>query len=500
MKAKYTTNFMLALVVTILSGITSICAQEIKNSLFSEADRVMALAKEAQADILSPRYFNNGMDAYTEAAEDYANEKELKEIRESLNEAVENFNQALNNVSMGEVLFTQTLAARADANNANAQTHVSEIWKEAEEAFEEAAEELEKGDADDAKEKATEAEQLYREAELKAIEANYLDNARRLVAQAEDDKVDKVAPRSLLQAKNMIKLSETALVENRYDTDEARYFSKEAEYQANLAMYIAEQNETFEEKDYESEDYMLMAFESPRKIGEALDLNLKFDEGIEKTTQQIIAEINQYQNENSNLRTELYETNQRLQFLELQLEEQRKLEQALQGQMTEEAAQARERQRQLQSRIDRLAEIDDKFDQIQQMFKKDEALVFRQKNDVIIRLIGVNFDVGKSQIKQEDYSLLAKLQKALNIFENTDIVIEGHTDSQGSDKTNLKLSQDRADAVLSYLEANSTINKERYSTQGYGESKPVANNETEDGRRQNRRIDVVIQPDLEQNL
>jgi OmpA-OmpF porin, OOP family len=58
----------------------------------------------------------------------------------------------------------------------------------------------------------------------------------------------------------------------------------------------------------------------------------------------------------------------------------------------------------------------------------------------------------------------------------------------------LKLSQERADAVLSYLSANTAIDKARFSTKGFGESRPVANNETLAGRKLNRRIDIVIKP------
>jgi len=152
------------------------------------------------------------------------------------------------------------------------------------------------------------------------------------------------------------------------------------------------------------------------------------------------------------------------------------------------------RQLELQSRIDRMEDINTKFEQMQRIFSSEEAQVFRQENDVIIRMIGINFDVSKSEIKPEDYPLLTKVKKAMDLFDNASIVIEGHTDSQGGDDSNLKLSQERADAVLSYLSANTTIDKSRFSTEGFGESKPVANNETTAGRKLNRRIDIVIKP------
>ena len=71
-------------------------------------------------------------------------------------------------------------------------------------------------------------------------------------------------------------------------------------------------------------------------------------------------------------------------------------------------------------------------------------------------------------------------------------MIEGHTDSFGGDKANLDLSQRRADAVMQYLLANMDIERSRIFSMGYGESKPIANNETKEGRAQNRRIDLKL--------
>ncbi len=500
---RYQYPMKFAQIITLLAAtaiVLPIKAQDVQASLFHEADRMMGLAKNAQADILSPQAYEDAMEVYMEAVEDYKEEDDLKDIRENLAEAVTNFNKALENVELGQVVFSQTLSARSDAIHSNASSFVKEVWEEAEEEFRKAAEELEEGDVEDAKEHAAEAEQIYRKAELEAIEANYLNNARQLIERAENAKVEKVAPKTLAKAKNLVKQSETALVENRYDTDEARYYAQEAEYQAALAMHIAQKAEEFDEQDYEVEDYMLLAYGYPHQIGQALDLNLRFNEGLETATQEAINKIEALKNQNRVLTAELYEAQRMADNLELQLEEQRKLEQAMLNEMSDEMDQARNRQEQLQARLTRMAEIDEKFDRIQQLFNNQEAQVFRQKNNVIIRLIGLNFDVGQAQIKSEDYQILTKLQQALKIFEDTDITIEGHTDSQGSDATNYELSQERADAVLNYLQANTNINHDHFKTQGFGESKPVGNNETADGRKKNRRIDVVIRPDIDVDL
>jgi OmpA-OmpF porin, OOP family len=80
----------------------------------------------------------------------------------------------------------------------------------------------------------------------------------------------------------------------------------------------------------------------------------------------------------------------------------------------------------------------------------------------------------------------------LSLFPGATISIEGHTDANGSDSANLILSQDRADAVKQFLIANAGLNAEKISSIGYGEVRPVATNETNDGRARNRRIDLII--------
>ena len=138
--------------------------------------------------------------------------------------------------------------------------------------------------------------------------------------------------------------------------------------------------------------------------------------------------------------------------------------------------------------------VKQQFSEVQKLFYPPEAMVFRDENNIFLRLVGLNFDVGKSDLNPEFYGLLGKVQNAITIFPDCKITIEGHTDSQGGDETNQKLSQERANAVMYYLLANMNIEMTRVKAIGYGETKPIANNETSEGRKKNRRIDVIIHP------
>jgi len=134
------------------------------------------------------------------------------------------------------------------------------------------------------------------------------------------------------------------------------------------------------------------------------------------------------------------------------------------------------------------------FIEVQNLFSSDEAEVYKKGDSLVIRLRAIQFPVGKSVIMPDNYPLLSKIQQSIRTFGEPDVIIEGHTDSTGSNELNELLSQQRAESVRQYLLANKTLSYDRIVAVGYGSSKPLASNETEEGRAVNRRIDVIIKP------
>ena len=108
-----------------------------------------------------------------------------------------------------------------------------------------------------------------------------------------------------------------------------------------------------------------------------------------------------------------------------------------------------------------------------------------------IALRNVFFDTGKSTIKAESNTELDRLVKLMNDVPGLKIELSGHTDNTGSASGNQKLSQSRADAVVAYL-IGKGISKSRFTSKGYGDSKPVASNATNEGRQLNRRTEFEI--------
>jgi len=101
------------------------------------------------------------------------------------------------------------------------------------------------------------------------------------------------------------------------------------------------------------------------------------------------------------------------------------------------------------------------------------------------------FDSNKSKIKKESSVELDKVVKFLKDRPDINIEVAGYTDNKGDDKSNLKLSEARANSVMEYLVKKGT-NKSRITAKGYGKDEPIASNETESGRQMNRRVELKI--------
>lgn len=120
--------------------------------------------------------------------------------------------------------------------------------------------------------------------------------------------------------------------------------------------------------------------------------------------------------------------------------------------------------------------------------------VVRDGNNITLNMpSGITFDFDKSNLRPEFYPVLDDVARTLQEFNQTIVEVAGHTDSIGSDAYNQKLSEQRADSVSSYLTSRG-LNRDRFIVVGAGETRPVASNETEAGRAQNRRVEITLVP------
>jgi outer membrane protein OmpA-like peptidoglycan-associated protein len=107
---------------------------------------------------------------------------------------------------------------------------------------------------------------------------------------------------------------------------------------------------------------------------------------------------------------------------------------------------------------------------------------------------GVYFDTAKFNINPKSQETLDKLAGVFTEYNDTKILVVGHTDSQGNDASNMTLSKNRAEAVTKYLTGKG-LSPSRFTTRWYGEEQPKADNATAEGRAKNRRVNIAIVPD-----
>ena len=459
--------------------------QDIKASLFKEADNALKDAKEVRADILAPKNFSEALEYYQDAEKDFEKGKNLEDIRKKLGASVNYLHKAIEATKLAEVTLATAIKARSDAQQAEAPQFAANVWTKAESKFAEAARKLESGDVKGAKKRADEAEPLFRQAELEAIKVNYLNETWELLKQADALEVKKYAPATLVKTQELIEKAEKELNENRYDTDVARSLARQAKYEAKHALYLSKTVKELRDNKNLFEEHLLTTEKPLQQIAETMDIVGSFEAGFDKTTGEIIEYVRSLQDSATKLSQNLAERDQQVEMLNARIVE---LEEKVGGIEKEKSALAQQMEVQ--------AKIRAQFAAVEKLFAREEANVLRKVNDIIIRLVGLNFSVGKAVIEPHNFSLLTKVQQAIDMFPECAITIEGHTDSHGSDEMNLGLSQQRADAVSQYILANMGIDASRINAVGYGESNPIANNETKEGRAKNRRIEVVINPKL----
>ena len=474
---------LLLLAVFVLGAGSALAQDELRKTFFKDVDAARAAADAVNANLLAPRSYSAAVKDYDAADVGLNRGRNIEYIRTKVGRAENNFQTATTAAQLAKTVLSQVMKSRQDAANAKSPQLSPEIWDKAQREFGSAIRYLERGDLKNAKRKDIAATSLYRDAELIAIKAQYLTETRRLLADADRARVGRYAPMTLGKAKQLLAEAEKELNENRYDTDRPRNLARQANYEAKHAIYLSEVVRDVRDKDLTVEQLVLNWEDSLNQIAGAADIVPAMAAGPADLTSELVAHVEDQSNEIQSLQQESESGILRLADME---EEIRTLDQRLGGATAERAA--------LVQRLEAQARVKEQFEQVEKMFSRSEARVFREGNNVILRMVGLSFDSGRSELRQGSFDLLTKVEKAIDVFPRSELVVEGHTDSYGGDESNQRLSQQRAESVQNYMINAMRIPSYRIIATGFGETNPVANNETESGRARNRRIDIIIKP------
>lgn len=138
--------------------------------------------------------------------------------------------------------------------------------------------------------------------------------------------------------------------------------------------------------------------------------------------------------------------------------------------------------------------MDQQAAELRKQLRGTGVSVTQRGNRIILNMPGnITFETESAALKSSFYDVLNSVALVLQEYEKTGIKIAGHTDSRGSDSYNMRLSRERAESVADYL-ATRGIPRVRMLTVGYGETQPIATNETAAGRQKNRRVTLTLIP------
>jgi outer membrane protein OmpA-like peptidoglycan-associated protein len=462
-------GFLLILFLACLSLEAVVGGDVVAQEKLDDAKMALEKARGQMADVLSPDTFARAQASFEEARKKTEGGGSLEQIRELTNQAIELANTAMRNTELARVTFTDAIPVRQKALDAKAPELAQRAWTDADRRFYEAANALERGNANDAKKKGAEARDLFQSAELLAIKEGILGETRTLLAKLDQEEIDKVVPLTYGDSKQYLDKAEQLLDKDRYAREDAEALTRVALYEAKHASDIAERVRKAEkekvslEKVYRDFEHDLMG------LGKEAGVSLAFDSGLESQVTVLKERVAKLVQEQQTLKTELAD-----------------LKQKYTGTQEDRMAMREELEKE---RIKR-----ERIERVINLFSPSEARVLQEDTRVIIRLTGFTFPSGTAVIEPQYFTLLTKVQKAIAEFPAAEISIEGHTDSMGDDDSNKELSQKRSDAIRTYLVANLGINPSRILAMGYGETKPIASNDTNEGRAMNRRVDVVIEP------
>jgi outer membrane protein OmpA-like peptidoglycan-associated protein len=465
------------LVVCVVVAMTAIAATKdptIENQL-SDTEAMFQQARIDNWDLYAPKTFEEARKNLDKALEKFRKGGEIDQIRKELDKARTSLAAAERHVEIGAVVMTDAITARSDALAAGAPDHAADQWKDAKQTMHDAGRSVEQGDSNDARKKASKAEGEFRKSELTAIRISLLGAAGQARDAALAADAEKKSPQTYAEGVKALEAAESTLKGDRYQRGEAKDHAKAAADAFKHATYIAglvdrveaDKPERFEDQQRQHEAVLTEA-------ATTLNMRVDFSEGIPTAGAAILAGIQSLQADRNNLRDELNMTATRADSLRLALMEVQETKQSVTATMRTE-----------QYRQQNIRELEG-------LFTSDQASVIRQGDEVICRVYGLSFPVGSSEIQPQNFELLTRIQRALRIFPEAAVVVEGHTDAAGDDDLNQRLSQERADAVRQYIVANMPNSAMRITTKGYGESSPLTSNDSLDGRAKNRRIDIRL--------
>lgn len=478
---------------------------------------LMDSARALEAPIFAPEVWQNAEKQFAEAQRAVDQKKKEKNIQEQIGKARQSTENAIKACEVAKLSLAEYLAPRKNALKAKAPSLVPQLYTLGETQFVKATAKVENGDVKGGLKEAAKAVPLFDNAELQAIRTELLGKAQTLIAKARTDQADKYAPSTLDRAHKAFAKADAVLAKDRYERKQSLVFIADAEYEALHASNIAQHVRSLERNDQAWEKLILIYELQMNRVGEAAGLaHLPFEKGplaAADTLVQYVRHGQSMQQSTVSLQDQLSAQlrqslgrmggeggNVGLMELTRQLDEKLAMlvlerdDLASQVQTSEtKLAQVEWEQASVSEELAQRLRREERFNAAKKLIRPSEGeVLWNASNDLVLRLTGLKFDVGSAEIKDDMMPLLDKVVEIVQMDNKARLVVEGHTDASGDAATNLQLSDKRAYSVMMYLRTATGMSADRIKAMGYGSEKPIASNDTSEGRAKNRRNDIVI--------
>jgi len=326
----------------------------------------------------------------------------------------------------------------------------------------------------------------YKATELRSLKLSILGEADDLLNIANDKRLRDFAPKTMRLAEEEYLLGTSILNADRNQTDKAAGHAANVIRHVEHAQILTEQIKQVNNGESTLEDVLLWHENQLAEAVKPLKAQLPQGKGFAATTSALATEIRLLQAENQSLMTSINEAKSRESDLKLQKEQDLNiLREDLEQQMLAVQLESDAEQR-------RVAKLSERFKFVQDLFNSEEAEVYQQGQNILIRAHGFTFDPGSSEISEKNIPLINKILDAAEGFPSANIEVSGHTDSLGNSENNQSLSEARAKAVADFLTSAGQIPADKITSVGYGSRQPVAPNDADAGRAANRRVEILI--------
>ncbi len=444
--------------------------------LVKQFEAELTRARSNQVDVLAPGLFNDAQSAFMKGNQALDRGAKLSDIQEYVAEGRASLKKAEEIAQVSRTILGETNKARDKALKVGADK-LGEPYDKVENEYLKLTTAIERDNLSYAQENAARVQAAFRDVEIMAIKNTAIGSARKMMSDADRARVQKIAPMAYNDALRALNEADAYIGQNPYETDTISQKAAHAEFMARRMMSINESGNKFKEMTPEASalyvESLLARLEKTMNTGDLRDKRI--DDQLNAMT----GAVDTLGQKKFSLEKDNQAYQARIATLEQQLSG---LKGYSQAQETAKDKLAAERA------------FNEQFNKVQRFFRPDEAEVYKQGNQLVIRMRGIQFPVGQATLSPDNYTLLSKVQQAIATFGQPIVTVEGHTDSTGSVQTNQELSQKRAEAVKTYLVANKTLPANRIRAAGYGPDRPLAPNTTTEGRAMNRRIDVLITP------